>query len=69
MCSHDCAVCLNVEGVVEFKSVHSEDNPDEVAESLSAYGRGRLVAGIENVDKHQYPRCVECLYTVMKRLV
>ena len=23
----------------------------------------------DNVEKHQYPRCVECLYKVMKRLV
>ena len=37
-CSHGYAVCLDVEGVVEFKSVHSKDHPDEVAESLSAYG-------------------------------
>ena len=40
-------MCLDIEGVVEFKTVHSKDHPDEVAESLSAYGRGRLVTGIE----------------------
>ena len=39
--------CLDVEGVVEFKTVHSKDHPDEVAESLSAYDGGRLVTGIE----------------------
>ena len=40
-------MCLDVEGVVEFKTVHSKDHPDEVAESLSAYDGGRLVTGIE----------------------
>ena len=40
-------MCLDAEGVVEFKAVHSKDHPDEVAESLSAYGGGRLVTGIE----------------------
>ena len=40
-------MCLDVKGVVEFKTVHSKDHPDEVAESLSAYGGGRLVTGIE----------------------
>ena len=40
-------MCLDVESVVEFKSVHSKDHPDEVTESLSAYGGGRLVTGIE----------------------
>ena len=30
--------CLDVEGVVEFKTVHSKDHPDVVAYSLSAYG-------------------------------
>ena len=39
-------MCLDVEGVFEFKTVHSKDHPDEVAESLSAYGGGRLVTGI-----------------------
>ena len=40
-------MCLDAKGVVEFKSVHSKDHPDEVAESLSAYGGGRLVTGIK----------------------
>ena len=40
-------MCLDVEGVVEFKTVHGKDHLDEVAESLSAYGGGRLVTGIE----------------------
>ena len=40
-------MCLDVEGVVEFKTVHSKDHPVEVVESLSAYGEGRLVTGIE----------------------
>ena len=40
-------MCLDVEGVAEFKTVHSMDHPDEAAESLSAYGGGRLVTGIE----------------------
>ena len=40
-------MCLDVEGVVEFKTVHNKDHPDEVAKSLSAYGGGRLVTGIE----------------------
>ena len=31
-CSHGCAVCLNIEGVDEFKNVHSKDDPDEVTE-------------------------------------
>lgn len=39
--------CLDVEGVVEFKPVNSKNNPDEVAESLNAYGEDRLVAGID----------------------
>ena len=34
-------MCLDVEGVVEFKTVHGKDHPDEVAEG------GRLVTGIE----------------------
>ena len=40
-------MCLDVEGVVEFKTVHGKGHPDDVAESLSAYGGGRLVTGIE----------------------
>ena len=40
-------MCLDVEGVAEFKTVHSKNHPDEVVESLSAYGGGRLVTGIE----------------------
>ena len=40
-------MCLDVEGVVEFKTVHGKNHPDEVAESLSAYGGGRLVTGVE----------------------
>ena len=52
-------MCLDVEGVVEFKTVESKDYPDEVAESLSAYSRGRQVMVIKiNADKHQCPRCV-----------
>ena len=31
-CCHRCAVCLDV-GVVEFKTFHSQDHSDEVAES------------------------------------
>ena len=58
---------LDIEGVVEFKTVHSKDHPDEVAESLSAYVGGRLVTVIE--IKHQYPRCAEYCWKVMKRLV
>ena len=38
---------LDVEGVVEFKTVHSKNNLDEVEESPNAYGEGRLVAGID----------------------
>ena len=40
-------MCLDVKGVVEFKTVHSKDHLDEIAESLIAYGGGRLVTGIE----------------------
>ena len=40
-------MCLDVKGVVEFKTVHSKDHLDEIAESLCAYGGGRLVTGIE----------------------
>ena len=40
-------MCLDVEGVVECKNVHSKDLPDEVAASLSAYGGDRLSTGIE----------------------
>ena len=62
-------MCLDVEGVVEFKTVESKDHPDEVAESLIGYGRGRLVTSIEiNAYKDQYPR-VECWHKVIKHLV
>ena len=37
---------LDVESVVEFKTVHGKDHPDEVAESLSAYSEDKLVMGI-----------------------
>ena len=40
-------MCLDVEGEVEFNTVYSKDYPDEVAESLSAYGGGELIMGIE----------------------
>ena len=35
-------MCLDVEGVVEFKTVHIKDHPDEVAESFSLRTGGRL---------------------------
>ena len=49
-------MCLDIEGVVELKTVHRKDHPDEVAESLSAYGGGRLVTGIEIMQ----PRVRNC---------
>ena len=36
-----CLDRLDVECVVEFKTVHGKDHPDEVAESLGAYGGSR----------------------------
>ena len=32
-------MCLNIEGVVEFKNVHSKDDPDEVAEMAGRKSR------------------------------
>ena len=39
-------MCLDAEGGVEFKSVHSKEHTDEAVESLSTYSKGRLVAFI-----------------------
>ena len=40
-------MCLDVEGVVEFKTVYSKDHPDEVQRVSVRPGEGRLVTGIE----------------------
>ena len=42
---------LDVEGVVEFKTVHGKDHPDEVADSLSAYGGDRLLRQLRNLGR------------------
>ena len=38
-CSHGCTVYLNIEGVVEFKNVHSKHDPDEVTEMAGRKSR------------------------------
>ena len=44
-----------VEGVLEFKTVHSKDHPNEVAVSLSAYD------SVQPANPGQLPDCFQTL--------
>ena len=65
-------MCLDVEGVVEFKIVYSKDLPDEVAASLKVYSGGRLVTGIEIMStskaimKYSFKNLRETKYTIIR---